>query len=135
MPARPCLPDGRAPDCIQAGRAVSDVLPQHLRREQEEWAPQKHRAKRQQRSTRDEATGQTSGGKAAVNRSNTFGSGGSAFRVRPYDAATLNPSPSIGLLIQLLPWLFLASTAPGPSYLRLERQSECAASRAFQECF
>lgn len=99
VPARPCLHDGRAPDCIQSGWAVSDILPQHLRREQEEWAPQKQRAKRQQHATRDEATGQTSGGKAAVNRSNTFGSGGSAFRVRPYIAATFTPSPSVGFLI------------------------------------
>lgn len=55
-------------------------------REQAEWIPPKQRMKQRHSADRSgmvEATGQTSGGKMAANKSTTFGSGGSAFRVSP----------------------------------------------------
>ena len=68
------------------GSESAILTPEVMCREQAEWIPPKQRMKQRHstiRSAMVEATGQTSGGKLAANKSNTFGSGGSAFRVSP----------------------------------------------------
>ena len=68
------------------GSESAILTPEVMCREQAEWAPPKQRMKQRHSAARSgmaEATGQTSGGKMAANKSTTFGSGGSAFRVSP----------------------------------------------------
>ena len=68
------------------GSESAILTPEVMCREQAEWAPPKQRMKQRHSAVRSgmvEATGQTSGGKMAANKSTTFGSGGSAFRVSP----------------------------------------------------